>query len=336
MSRVLVFGGAGYIGSHTCKNLSENGFTPVTFDNLSEGHKDHVKWGDLIVGDIRNQDELDKAVAKVRPSAAVHFAACAYVGESVRNPSQYYENNVRGSLNIIQTMHRAGNIPLIFSSSCATYGDPAADRISETTPQNPINPYGRTKLMTEHMLQDFSAAYGLRSVALRYFNAAGADPDGEIGESHREETHLIPRAILSGLGEIDDFYVFGTDYSTPDGTAVRDYIHVTDLARAHVAACKYLLDGGQTDQFNLGVGEGYSVKQIIETVKVHLDKPVPHHLRARRPGDPASLVADASKAQRVLGFEPLHSSLNEIVETATAWHRKQATHNPAEAELQSR
>ncbi len=321
MKKVIVFGGAGYIGSHTCKELKASGFDPVAFDNLSEGHAEFVRWGGLIKGDVRNPADITDALDHVRPVAAIHFAAHAYVGHSVTDPSRYYENNVSGSLNVAQALQMAGGIPLIFSSTCATYGAPDSPVIAEDTPQVPINPYGRTKLMVEHILKDFSAAYGFRSVALRYFNAAGDDAQGETGEAHREETHLIPRAILAGLGEIDDFCVFGQDFDTPDGSAVRDYIHVTDLARAHVAACRYLLDGGATDQFNLGVGRGYSVLEIVAAVSKCLGTPVPHRIEARREGDPPMLIADASKAKKVLGFETLHSDLDTIVESAVAWHR---------------
>ncbi len=322
--KVLVFGGAGYIGSHTCKELKANGFDPVAFDNLSEGHADFVKWGDLIVGDIRNPDDLAAAVARVKPLAAIHFAALAYVGQSVTDPEHYYDNNVTGSLNVARALRAAGNVPLIFSSTCATYGAPDVARIAETTSQSPINPYGRSKLMVEQILRDFSDAYGLRSVSLRYFNAAGDDAEGDIGEAHREETHLIPRAVLAGLGEIDDFHVFGDDFDTPDGSSVRDYIHVTDLARAHVAACQYLLNGGETEQFNLGVGRGYSVFEIVEAVSRALGHPVPYLVKGRRAGDPPSLIADASKARAVLKFEPRHSDLETIVRTAVDWHRTQS------------
>lgn len=327
MNKVIVFGGAGYIGSHTCKELYRAGFDPVAFDNLSEGHADLVKWGDLIRGDIRNFDDIAMALARTRPVAAIHFAAHAYVGHSVRHPSIYYSNNVAGSLNVAEALRSAGCIPLIFSSTCATYGDPGTDRITEDLPQVPINPYGRSKLMVEYILRDFSDAYGMQSVALRYFNAAGGDADGETGEAHREETHLIPRAILAGLGRIDDFCVFGTDFGTPDGSAIRDYIHVTDLARAHVAACRYLLEGGKTDQFNLGVGRGYSVREVIAAVERILGQPVPHRVAPRRAGDPPALIADASKATKVLGFEPALGDLDTIVGSAVAWHAAQSSAN---------
>jgi UDP-arabinose 4-epimerase len=321
MTKVIVFGGAGYIGSHTCKELKANGFDPVTFDNLSEGHAEFVKWGDLIIGDVCDPEAVATAIERVKPVAVIHFAAHAYVGQSVSEPAKYYANNVVGSLSVLQALRAAGNIPIVFSSTCAIYGSPTVPIISENLPKAPINPYGRTKLMVEQILQDFSTAYGLKSVALRYFNAAGDDAALETGEAHREETHLIPRAILAGLGLINNVCVFGDDYDTPDGSAVRDYIHVTDLGRAHVAACRYLLDGGATEQFNVGVGVGHSVFEIVEAVERHLMGPVPHTIEARRVGDPPKLVADAAKIREVLGFETVHSSLDNIVSSAVAWHR---------------
>ncbi len=320
MNKVIVFGGAGYIGSHTCKELKKNGFDPVAFDNLSEGYADFVKWGDLIRGDIRNPEAVTQAISTVKPVAAIHFAAHAYVGESVANPNKYYDNNLAGSLSILQAA-RAVDLPLIFSSTCAIYGDPGTSKISEDLPKNPINPYGRSKWMVEQILADFSAAYGQRSVCLRYFNAAGDDAEGDTGEAHRQETHLIPRAVLAGLGRIDDFSVFGTDYDTPDGSAVRDYIHVTDLARAHVAACRYLVSGGATDQFNVGVGRGYSVLEIVDAVAQTLGSTVPFASFARRAGDPPSLVADPGKIHQKLGFTAKHSDLGNIIQTAVKWHK---------------
>lgn len=322
MASVIVFGGAGYIGSHTCKELKSNGFDPVTFDSLSEGYADFVKWGDLITGDIRDRAAVDDAIARVKPVAAIHFAAHAYVGESVADPGKYYDNNVTGSLSIARAAQAAGNLPLIFSSTCAIYGDPGPVAIHEDLPKAPINPYGQTKLMVEQILRDFSTAHDLRSVCLRYFNASGDDAAGETGEAHRDETHLIPRAILAGLGRIDDFNIFGDDYDTPDGSAVRDYIHVTDLARAHVAACCYLLDGGASDQFNVGVGHGYSVFEIVAEVASALGHPVPHRVMPRRAGDPPRLVADPSKIRQRLGFETRHSDLKNIIRTAVAWHKR--------------
>ncbi len=320
MKRILVFGGAGYIGSHTCKALHGSGFAPVVFDNFIEGHRDFVKWGTAVEGDIRDAAAVAQAFAQVDPVAAIHFAAHAYVGESVTDPGKYYDNNVSGSLNIAMAARDAGNVPLVFSSTCAIYGTPDVVAIREDTPPAPINPYGRTKLIVEGILQDFSSAYGLRSVCLRYFNACGADAEGEIGEAHREETHLVPRTILSALGRMDGFRVFGDDYDTQDGSAVRDYVHVTDLAHAHVLACDYLLNGGASDQFNIGSGKGTSVFQIIEAVRKATGRDVPHDIGPRRPGDPAALVADPAKARAVLGFQARHSDIANIAETATRWH----------------
>lgn len=322
MQKILVIGGAGYIGSHTCKRLAAQGFQPVVFDNLSEGYAEFVQWGELIRGDIRSPDQLRAALERVRPAAIIHFAAHAYVGESVTDPGKYYDNNVAGALNIACAARDAGNVPVIFSSTCAIYGTPPEGRIDETCPKQPINPYGRSKWMVEQMLADFSDAYGLRSVCLRYFNASGDDPDGDVGEAHREETHLIPRAVLAGLGRIDDFSIFGEDYPTADGSAVRDYIHVDDLAEAHIRACRYLLEGGATDQFNVGVGRGYSVFEIVEAVGRHLGQPVPHRIMPRRAGDPAALVADPTRIRDKLGFEATHSDLDHIIRTAVAWHRR--------------
>lgn len=319
--KVMVFGGAGYIGSHTCKWLKSNGFEPVVFDNLSEGHRDFVKWGDLIEGDIRDRAAVEAALTRTKPDLIIHFAAFAYVGESVQDPAKYYDNNVRGALNIADAARVAGNVPIVFSSTCATYGMPETDRIAEDTLQAPINPYGRTKLIVEQILKDFHTAYQLPSVCLRYFNACGADPDGEVGEAHRLETHLIPRAILAALGQIDDFQVFGDDYKTADGSAVRDYVHVNDLAEAHVAACRYLINGGATDQFNIGTGTGYSVFEIIDAVEAAAEERVPHSISPRRAGDPPILVADPAKSKAVLGFEARFSSLENITSTALAWHK---------------
>lgn len=321
MTRILVIGGAGYIGSHTCKALKAEGFDPVVFDNLSEGHRAFVQWGDLIEGDIRDRDAVTRAVKAARPDAIIHFAALAYVGESVEEPAKYYDNNVSGALNIADVARRCGNIPIVFSSTCATYGIPPSPSIPEETVQAPINPYGRTKLIVENILKDFDTAYGLRSICLRYFNACGADASACIGEDHRIETHLIPRAIWAALGIIDDFRVFGDDYDTPDGSAVRDYIHVTDLAQAHIQACRHLLDGGASDQFNIGTGKGVSVFEIIDAVEKATGTAVPYQLAPRRAGDPPVLIAQNDKARRVLGFEPEHSSLANIMATAVAWHR---------------
>lgn len=318
----LVFGGAGYIGSHACKELKASGYSPVVFDNLTEGHREFVKWGPLIEADIRDKAAVEKAFADVKPDVVIHFAAYAYVGESVENPAKYYENNVLGTLNIACAARDAGNVPIVFSSSCATYGIPDAAFLTEDTPQHPINPYGRTKHICEQIFTDFDQAHGLTSVCLRYFNACGGDADGEVGESHRIETHLIPRAILAALGQIDDFKVFGHDYPTPDGSAVRDYVHVTDLARAHVLACDFALKEGRSEKINLGTGTGISVLEIVEAVGRITGKDVPHSISDRRAGDPPELVADASKAREVLKFEAQHSDLDNIISTAVRWHEK--------------
>jgi len=321
MTTIRVIGGAGYIGAHTCKALAGAGLTPVTFDNLSEGHRDFVRWGPLVQGDIRDRAALDAAIADHAPAAIVHFAALIEVGQSVADPARFYANNIGGSLNIADAARAAG-IPVVFSSTCATYGPPQEPTLTEVHPQNPISPYGRTKLVVEWMLRDYSDAYGVRSASLRYFNACGANAGGAIGEAHRTETHLIPRAILARLGKLPEFGIFGTDYDTPDGTAIRDYIHVDDLADAHVRAVRYLLDGGETTQVNIGTGQGYSVRQIVDAVERVSGGPVPVTLGPRRAGDPPALVADTTLARDLLGFVPRHSDLDHIVSTALAWHRR--------------
>lgn len=322
MTPILVVGGAGYIGSHTCRHLAANGFTPVVFDNFSEGHRDFVRWGPVVEGDIRDRAALDAAIATHQPAAIIHFAALIEVGESVRDPERFYDNNVGGALNIAGAARTAGNIPVIFSSTCATYGVPQAEVLTESHPQAPISPYGRSKLMVEMMLKDFDAAYGLRSVCLRYFNACGAADDATIGEAHGVETHLIPRAILARLGRIDDFAVFGEDYDTPDGTAIRDYIHVDDLADAHLKAAQYLIGGGVSDQFNIGSGHGFSVMEIIRAVEEVSGGPVPMTKGPRRAGDPPRLVGSVDKARDVLGFVPQHSDVRHVVQSAWEWHRR--------------
>lgn len=319
---VLVTGGAGYIGSHTCKALAQAGYRPVTYDNLSRGFRDAVRYGPLVVGDIADRATLDAALAAHKPIAILHFAAVAYVGESVADPLLYYRNNTAGALNLIEAALAAGIDKLVFSSTCATYGVPKHLPIDEDTPQQPINPYGRSKRMVEQMLQDIGAVTPLRSVALRYFNACGADPDGEIGENHEPETHLLPLAINAALGLGPELQVFGNDYPTPDGTCIRDYIHVTDLADAHVRALTYLAQGGPTTAINLGTGSGFSIREILTAVEQVLAAPVPHRISPRRPGDPPSLVALAEKARDVLGWEPKYSDIETIVRTAAAWARR--------------
>ncbi len=320
---VLVTGGAGYIGSHTCKALAQAGYLPISYDNLSRGFRDAVRYGPLVVGDIADRATLDAALAEHKPVAILHFAAVAYVGESMADPLLYYRNNTAGALSLIEAALAAGIDKLVFSSTCATYGVPKTLPIDEDTPQIPINPYGRSKRMVEQMLQDIGAVTPLRSVALRYFNACGTDPGGEIGENHDPETHLLPLAINAALGLGPALQVFGNDYPTPDGTCIRDYIHVTDLADAHLRALTYLEKGGATTAINLGTGSGFSIREILTAVERVLGTPVPHTISPRRPGDPPSLVALADKARDVLGWEPKHSDIETVVKTAAAWARRQ-------------
>ena len=324
MSRFLVTGGAGYIGSHTAKMLARSGHEVVVFDNLSRGHRDLVKWGRLVEADIRDTSVLREAMRWFRPDAVIHFAAFAYVGESVTNPHLYYDNNVNGTLSILKAMTEAEVSKLIVSSTCATYGQPDKLPITEETPQAPINPYGMTKLMMEKICADFDRAHGIRFMALRYFNACGCDPDGETGERHDPEPHLIPRALMAANGEIDAMEVFGDDYATPDGTCVRDYIHVTDLASAHIAGALYLMDGGKSDAVNLGTGRGTSVKEVLDAAGRVVGKPVPYRMSPRRAGDPAELVAAVGKARKVLNWQAGNIDLDEIIATAWNWYAKDA------------
>lgn len=319
---ILVTGGAGYIGSHACKALARAGYLPVTYDNLATGHEWATKWGPLERGDILLRTRLDEVIAKYRPNAIMHFAAFAYVGESVADPGKYYRNNVAGSLNLLQAARAHGVDQIVFSSTCATYGVPDRIPITEDTPQRPINPYGASKLMVERMLEDFGTAHGLRSIALRYFNAAGADPDGEIGEDHDPETHLIPLVLDAASGRCPHIKIFGTDYDTPDGTCVRDYIHVTDLAEAHVKALDALAAGSGSAAYNLGNGHGFTVQAVIDAVERVTELKVPFEQGPRRQGDPAELVADSSKARVELGWQPKLRDLDSIIGTAWAWHQR--------------
>lgn len=319
---VLVTGGAGYIGSHACIALASAGYEPVVVDNLVYGHEWAVKWGPLERGDIGDRAFLDGVIRRHRPVAVMHFAAYAYVGESVTDPGKYYRNNVGGTLTLLEAMRDHAITSLVFSSTCATYGTPERVPIPETAPQNPINPYGASKLMVERMLRDFDAAHALRSIALRYFNAAGADPGGETGEVHEPETHLIPLALDAAAGRGPGLTVFGEDYPTPDGTCVRDYIHVTDLAEAHVLALGKLQDGGGSDVFNLGTGHGVSVLELIAAVERVTGRKVPYTVGPRREGDPPALVSEGSRAMTELGWAPKLSDLDTIVSTAWAWHQK--------------
>ena len=316
VQRILVTGGAGYIGSHTAKLLRSRGLEPIVYDNLATGNRVSVRWGPFIHGDVLDTVHLARAITQQKPGAIIHFAASAYVGESVKEPSKYYRNNVAGTLSLLDACLQAGVDKIIFSSSCATYGVPAVLPIAETTPQVPINPYGKTKLIAEHMLADYAAAFGLRYVALRYFNACGADPEGELGEWHDPETHLIPRALLAAAGRIERLDVFGDDYDTADGTCVRDYIHVSDLAWAHVLAYEHLVRGGDNIAVNLGTGHGSSVLEILETIDRVTGHSVPIAIHPRRAGDPPALYADPHLARATLGFSPQYSDLETIVRTA--------------------
>jgi UDP-arabinose 4-epimerase len=320
---VIVTGGAGYVGSHACKAFAQAGWTVVVYDNLSRGHRDFVRWGDLVEGDIRDRAKVEETLRTLKPDAVAHFAALAYVNESVNDPAMYYDTNVMGTISLLDGMRAAGVDKLLFSSTCATYGVPATTPIDETFPQFPINPYGWTKLMIERALIDYSAAYDLRYVALRYFNAAGADPDGEVGERHDPEPHVIPLAIEAARKGDKPFNILGTDFDTRDGTCVRDYIHVTDLGDAHARALDYLMKGGASDIFNLGTGNGTTVKEIADAVERRSNRPLTRILAGRRAGDPPALVADAAKAETILGWKPTHSSISEIIDTAWRWHDKE-------------
>ncbi len=317
---ILVTGGAGYIGSHACKALAQAGYTPVSYDNLVYGHRWAVRWGPLEEGDIADRARLDSVIATYRPAAVMHFAAYAYVGESVQDPGKYYRNNVAGTLTLLESMRDHGIDKLVFSSTCATYGVPERAPITEDHPQHPINPYGASKLMIERMLADYDYAYGLRSISLRYFNAAGADPDGEIGEAHDPETHLIPLVLDAAAGRRPAIRVFGDDYDTPDGTCIRDYVHVTDLAGAHVQALGALLQQEPSRALNLGNGQGFSVREVIAMAEIVTGKRVPVEFGHRRLGDPARLVGNAGLAKSTLGWSPRYATLEQILATAWQWH----------------
>jgi UDP-arabinose 4-epimerase len=322
-TRILITGGAGYIGSHTVKRLAAQGVETLVYDNLSRGHRDFVQWGKLVEGDIRNTALLTETLQSYQPDVILHFAAFAYVGESVGDPGLYYDNNVGGTLSLLQAMKNAGTKHLVVSSTCATYGQPDQMPITETTTQRPLNPYGHSKLMMEQIAWDFARAHDLTIVALRYFNAAGCDPDGDIGERHDPEPHLIPRLFMAQDKEIDALEIMGDDYPTPDGTCIRDYIHVNDLADAHIKAAHYLIAGGKSDVFNLGTGVGASVKDIIDATEKVTGRKVPHRIGPRRAGDPAILIADPSKAAQILGWQAIQSSLPEILSSAWGWHKSE-------------
>lgn len=325
---ILVTGGAGYIGSHAVVALQQAGYDVIVLDNLVYGHRDivdQVLKVELVVGDTNDRALLDTLFSTRTIDAVMHFAAYAYVGESVTDPAKYYQNNFVGTLTLLEAMRAASVNTFIFSSTCATYGVPTIVPIPEDHSQNPINPYGASKLMIERVLADFHTAYGLKSVAFRYFNAAGADPQGRLGEDHNPETHLIPLVLLTALGRRESVSIFGTDYPTPDGTCVRDYIHVTDLADAHVLGLKYLLEGGDSTIFNLGNGNGFSVREVIETARRVTGKPIPAVECDRRPGDPPALVGSSDRARSVLGWNPQYADLEKIITHAWNWHQKRHT-----------
>src|SRR5271170_988194 len=321
---ILVTGGAGYVGSHACKMLGRAGYRPVVFDNLSRGRREAVRWGPLVEGDLADMTRLSAALTEHRVSAVMHFAAYAYVGESVAEPALYYRNNLGGTLSLLEAMRQAGVGEIVFSSTCATYGTPDAVPIREDSPQHPVNPYGETKLAIERALHWYGQAYGVRSVALRYFNAAGADPDGEIGECHEPETHLVPLVLQAALGQRAKIDIYGTDYPTPDGTAIRDYVHVQDLALAHLRALERLRGGGGNIAVNLGTGHGRSVREVIAAAEAATGCKVPAQAAPRRPGDPPALVADPSLAAEILGWRAQHSDLDTIIRTALSWQKRQS------------
>jgi UDP-glucose-4-epimerase GalE len=317
---ILVTGGAGYIGSHACRALAAAGYHPVVFDNFSTGHRRFVT-GSLVTGDLMDQAALAGAFAQHDVVAVMHFAASSLVGESVTDPQKYYTNNVAGTLSLLEAMRKAGCDRLVSSSTGAVYGDADSKALPESYACAPINPYGASKWMVERILADYRSAYGLGAFCLRYFNASGADAGGGIGELRDNETHLIPRAMMALQGHVADFAVFGDDYGTPDGTAIRDYIHVTDLATAHVQALQLLMQGHRGGTFNLGTGTGFSVREVLKAIATETGRAVPHVVKPRRAGDPTYLVADPAAARETLKFRPLHSDLATIIRTAWAWHR---------------
>ncbi|MDR2488914.1 MAG: UDP-glucose 4-epimerase GalE [Desulfovibrio sp.] len=312
---ILVTGGAGYIGSHISKALALSGYVPVVYDNLLSGHRELVRWGEFVHGDICDYTALSLAMRCHNISGVVHCAALAYVGESIANPDAYYHTNVTGPLNVLRAMQACGVSKIVVSSSCAVYGHADGAPITEDTPLQPISPYGFTKFVMERMLDDFDMAYSVRSAALRYFNAAGADADADCGEWHTPETHLVPRIVMTALGRIPELHIFGNDYPTPDGTCIRDYVHVTDIAQAHVNAMRYLSEGKPSCKVNLGTGRGYSIKELVDAAEAMFQKKIPCVIHPRRAGDPAALVADARYARTLLQWMPVCSSLDAILAT---------------------
>ena len=321
---ILVTGGAGYIGSHACKALARAGYRPVTYDSLVLGHREAVKWGPLVQADLADAERLADSFRRYDIAAVMHFAGFIAVGESVVDPGRYFRNNVMNTLVLLESMQAQGLQRIVFSSTAAVYGLPDTDSIPESAPQQPVNPYGESKLMVERMLQWYGSAHGFTHATLRYFNAAGADPEGEIGEDHQPETHLIPLVLEAALGNRAQIDVFGTDYQTPDGTAIRDFIHVQDLAEAHVKALDRLLAGGLSLTLNLGTGVGHTVREVIAAAERITGHRIPRREGPRRPGDPPVLVADASRAREVLGWTPALSDLDTIIRTAWAWHCRDA------------
>lgn len=319
---ILVTGGAGYIGSHACKALADAGYTPVTLDNFDHGHRWAVKWGPLVEGDLADSDLLRQTFDEYHIDAVIHFAAYAYVGESMTEPGKYFRNNVINTIRLLDAMVECSVDKIVFSSTCASYGLPVSVPMDEQHPQRPVNPYGESKLFIERALHWYSMAHGIRAAALRYFNAAGADPEAEIGEDHSPETHLIPLAIEAALGRRSHVDIYGSDYPTPDGSAIRDYIHVTDLATAHVLALKKLQAGSDNLFLNLGTGQGHTVREVISKVEQISGEQVDARMAPRRAGDPAELVAATGLAAETLGWKPEHSSLETIIETALNWHKK--------------
>jgi len=322
IKKILVIGGAGYIGANACKAIKASDREPIVFDNFSSGHRHAVKWGELIEGDIRNESDIRAALERTRPDAVMHFAANIEVGEGEKAPGAFYENNVAGTLNVVRAMLDLGLQNFIFSSTCAIYGDPESLPLVEDMPKRPVSVYGRSKLMVETILEDMSRAEGLRYAALRYFNAAGADLDGEVGEEHDPETHLIPNAIKAAAGIGQGMKLFGDDYPTPDGTCVRDYIHIADLVSAHILAAEHIQKSGESLQLNLGTGNGFTVKQVLDAVERAVGKPVPVEIGPRRAGDAIALYADTSKSKEILGWVPEHSDMDTIVSSAWNFHKR--------------
>lgn len=326
---ILIAGGAGYIGSHANKLFNQRGYETVVFDNLVYGHRSFVRWGDFVLGDLADRDQLRFCFRQYSIEAVMHFCAFAYVGESVTDPAKYYRNNVVNALNLLDTM-REFHVPyLIFSSTCSTYGMPQRIPLTEDHPQSPVNPYGWSKFMIEQILKDYNNAYGIKYVSLRYFNAAGADPDADIGERHDPETHLIPLVLDVAAGKRPDVKIFGTDYDTPDGTCIRDYVHVTDLADAHILALNYLRGGGPSDSFNLGNGNGFSVREVIRTAEKVTGCAIKYVETDRRAGDPPVLIGSARKAMEILPWRPRCADLPVIIQTAWRWHQKERKYGTA-------